>query len=139
MGVKEFWKKLNYWQKGGLIGFIIGCLCQILIYIDYYVFDSYRIIGFISLLVFFPLGIFFVTPTIEKFEFFSFIAFVGWFTILGMIFGWFYWMIYNKYFKNKFKKTLTRLIISVLIIILMFIALIFINLIFILISAFFGG
>ena len=55
--IKQFLKKLKYWQKGGLISFFIGLLLILLMYIAGYV-HSYTIIDFLILLMYIPTRIY---------------------------------------------------------------------------------
>jgi len=60
MKVKEVWKKLRYWQKGGIIGLLTGIFVNITFFnISYYLPSDYgfilRIIIISSLVIFYPI------------------------------------------------------------------------------------
>lgn len=39
--LKKFWSKLKYWQKGGLIGFLLGVVYLFFLFPNDYIFGKY--------------------------------------------------------------------------------------------------
>ena len=94
---KELWKKLKYWQKGALLGTLIGVLFQIYIYSMYgdYTVTKINLLQFIPLFFYALLS----NSTSDVLTMISFIFVVMWYTLLGTLFGVLY-----QYLKNKIKK-----------------------------------
>ena len=68
-GKKDSWKKLKYWQKGGIIGFIIGLLMMIILFIpDNSTLGKFEFIGLIQEYILFPWIFILILPPFSCYE-----------------------------------------------------------------------
>lgn len=115
--IKEFWNKLKYWQKGGVIGLIFGIFIQIFMFMF---FGSYN--NLLNWLHFGALVISSLSSPLndQTGKIIPFLTIILWYGLLGLILGSILNLIKKKV-KNRFILWISFSFVIVIIIVILYI------------------